>query len=207
MFSSCFCLLYFFVSFSFSGARLVGSVPHCMMNCIGRRENTRRFGRMGKPATVLSGAVKRFVGFEFLFCFMLYSCSLPDFLCSTLSPGFQFQVVTVISLSHSLACVSIVTNPDIISFYTLALRAAITLRHSRWGLERNRSRGWELDAAPRGHSLITSWGPIPPFFRFLLPSSTLFTGSGSWSANDPADGGFWASTRRARAGLRPSGMA
>lgn len=38
-----------------------------MMNCIGRRENTRRFGGMGKPATTLSRAVKRFVGFEFFF--------------------------------------------------------------------------------------------------------------------------------------------
>lgn len=47
----------------------MGSVPHCMMNCIGRRENTRRFGGMGKPATALSRAVKRFVGFEFLSLF------------------------------------------------------------------------------------------------------------------------------------------
>lgn len=56
------------------------------------------------------------------------------FLCSALFSGFEFQVATVISLSHSLACVSIVTNPDIISLYMLALRAAITLRHSCWGL-------------------------------------------------------------------------
>lgn len=54
-------------------------VSHCMMNCIGWRENTRRFGGMGKPATTLSRAVKRFVGFEFLFCLTLYPCCLSDF--------------------------------------------------------------------------------------------------------------------------------
>lgn len=54
-----------------------------------------------------------------------------------------------------------------------ALRVAITLRHSCWGLGRNRSRGWELDAAPGRPSLITSWGPLPPFFdSFSLFPST-----------------------------------
>lgn len=124
-----------------------------------------------------------------------------EFLCSSLSSGPEFQVATVILFSHSLACVSIVTNPDIIPFYMLALRAAIRMRHSCWGLGRNRSRGWELDCGSMETFAYHDVGSDFTLFRFPYPPlpSTYWL----WELvreRPPAAGGFWASTGRARAG-------
>ena len=164
---------------SFSGAKAWGFGLTLYDELHWAEGKYQAFWRDGKLDDSTEQDLKRFVGFEFLFCFHVYSCFLSDFSTQLFFSGLEFQVATVISLSHSLACVSIVTNPDIISLYMPALRAAVMLRHSCWDWGRNRSRGWELDAALRGHSLITPWGLIPPIFGSFFPPPPLLTGSES----------------------------
>lgn len=89
----------------------------------------------------------------------------------------------------------------------LALRAAITLRHSCWGLGRNRSRGWELDCGSMETFAYHDVGSDFTLFRFLY---TLFP-STYWLWELVRErhrrwrilGLDWEGPRR----IRPSGMA
>lgn len=71
----------------------------------------------------------------------------------------------------------------------LALRAAITLRHSCWGLGRNRSRGWELDCGSKETFAYHVVGSDATLFRFLLALYSLALEAGPRKTPPSEDSG------------------
>jgi hypothetical protein len=156
----------------------------------------------------LGRAEKRFVGFDFfpVSCFnhAVFLISLPDsFLSSRISSCFCH-------FTFSFICLCQYSNYPGHHFpFTLAaLRAAVNLRHSCWGLGRNRSRGWELDAAPGRPFAYHTVGSASTFFSFPF-LSPLSSTHWLWElvCGRPRRGRIFALDWNAPRRIRPSGMA